>query len=170
MDRYSEENRRFIVNELEKLVKAGIYPEWILRFKDKGMLPFVLSDKVILTFSTPGFISYRYRNGKERNFKDVKLNKIIDEVYVVAISMFYGDAIEFSLLDENKLAITDMMLYQNDRMVKKENYRDGYDRLNEIIYAKLNRKDHLNALVAEYKSLKDMAETVFKPRVGGQNE
>ncbi|MDO5695591.1 MAG: DUF5717 family protein [Eubacteriales bacterium] len=161
----SAEERSFLVPALASMVRAHIYPEWMMRFKRHGILPFELADKVIMTFKAPGYISYRYVSSTSRRFRELRLNKITDGMYVVAISMFYGDCIEFSLLDEQHRATTDVYVYKFDKPVIPGEPRDGYDRLNEIIYARMNDMDSLGSRVAAFRSLEDMAETVFKPEM-----
>ena len=79
--------------------------------------------------------------------------------------MFYGDEIEYKIVDESREDITNFHLYENDKIYKSDKYRDGFDRVNEIIYARKTNDPNLNKLIGEYKNLKDLALNLFKPRV-----
>lgn len=164
-DDYNDEIRDFILKKLDELVSVGVYLEWMQRFKAKGLLPGELSDKVILTFPFSGYIQYKYSNSKKSVLNEKKLNKITNNTYVVAIPMFYGDQIEYKIVDEDREDITNFHIYENDNIYKSYKYRDGFDRVNEIIYAKKNNDPKLNKLIGEYKGLKDLALNLFKPRV-----
>lgn len=159
----SEDKKSFIADELKKLVDANIYLPWFMRFKSKGVLPSELNDKVILMFDKPGYISYIYSDKKD-SF-ELQLNNVIEGIYVVAIPMFYSDEIEYKLLDENLEPYTDSQKFKNKYIFTDSKYKDGIDRINDIIYSKENNYENLNELIGEYKNLKDISLLVFKPRV-----
>ncbi len=162
---YTDEIRMYVSEQLEKLVSIGMYPEWFMRFKSKGLLPFELSDKTILTFKNHGVFVYKYKGEKDSLYKEVELKKITDSIYVVAIPMFYGDTIIYKIYDPINELFSEEYAYTNNKRTKHGIYKDGFDRLNDIIYAKSNDLPELSKLIGEYKGMKDMALDIFKPRV-----
>lgn len=158
------EKQEFILAELRELVKADIYLGWFIAFKRYGILPSCLSDKAILTFDRGHSIRYRYCTIDDA-YRVLELKKIVDGLYVVGISMFYGDKLEYVILDINGKELTEKLEYTHLVTNSNDGYTDGYDMINEILYARANKKESLQKKISGYKQMKIMSRKVFKPRI-----